>query len=109
MTRGMLLALAASVALLAQAPSLSGSVYRNTGMSDSALAVGGALVYVRPTDNTTDWSGPALTDAYGRFTFPSLRSTQYLLRIYTGKQLSWQQVVTVPPAVLRPIVLPATP
>ena len=104
----MLLALVASVALLGQAPSLAGSVYRNTGTSDNALAVGGALVYVRPTDNSTDWSGPSLTDAYGRFAFPSLRSGSYLLRIYTGRQLAWQQVVTVP-AVMQPIVLPATP
>jgi Carboxypeptidase regulatory-like domain len=108
MTRRVVLAALASIALLGQAPSLSGSVYRSSG-SDTATAVGGALVYVHRADDTGDtWSSPALTDAYGRFTFPMLKPGQYLLRVFVGRQRVWQQVVTVP-SVLKPIVLSGAP
>lgn len=110
MIRRVLLVITASIVLLGQAPSLAGSVYRNTSTGASATAVGGALVYVHPADDASGpWSDPALTDAYGRFTFPVLSRGKYLLRVFVGGQRVWQQVVTVPPNVLSPIVVPATP
>ena len=106
MTRA-LLAIVASLALLGDGPSLAGSVYRNTG-GPNATAVGGALVYVHSAADTSGgWAGPALTDAYGRFSFPVLWPGQYLLRVFVQGRTSWQQVVTVP-AVLKPIVIDAS-
>jgi hypothetical protein len=113
MTRRILLSLAASAALLgahvnalAQAPSLAGSVYRNANTGNYANAVAGAYVYVHRADASGDtWTGPALTDRYGRFVFPSLDRGPYLLRVFVGSRRVWQQTVTVP-ATLSPIVVP---
>lgn len=105
-------ALAALIAMqapvLADDPSLAGSVYQNARVGNSANAVAGAYVYVHTASEVSGaWTGPALTDAYGRFTFPKLGAGTYLLRVFIGNQRVWQQTVNVP-GKLPPIVIPAS-
>jgi hypothetical protein len=110
MKRRTLLVLVASVALTGQTsrPALAGSLYRNAASGNIANAIAGALVYAhRADDSSAAWIGPSLTDAYGRFSFPALDAGPYLLRVFVGKQVVWQQLVTAP-AILRPIVIPAS-
>jgi hypothetical protein len=99
--------LAMPVLLAAAPPSLTGAVYRGTSGTTSTSIVG-ALVYVHASSaDPTTWTGPIVTDSYGRFAFAGLTPGKYVLRIYVSRKRVWEQVVTVP-GTLPPIVLSAS-
>lgn len=58
-------------------------------------AAAGYQVYLRAVAST-DWLGPVLTDALGRFAFYGISPGQYQLRIYDGPVHVWDQVIQVP-------------
>ena len=85
---------------------LAGSVYRG-GAGSTSTALVGALVYVRDTRaDGGQWTGPVLTDAYGRFAFGDLAPGRYVLRVFVARKRVWEQVVPAP-GQLSPIVVPA--
>ena len=95
------------LAQVSQPQSLSGSVYQNVSGTSTAKAVAAASVYVHDV-NASDpsaWTGPVLTDSYGRFGFYGLTGSRYLLRIYDAADYRlWEAVVNVP-STLKPIVV----
>jgi hypothetical protein len=113
MTRRFALAGALAAALLPQAaamaqstPVLAGSVYRGSSGGTSTALVG-ALVYVHGGKvDDGSWTGPVVTDAYGRFAFGDLVPGRYVLRVFVARKRVWEQVVTVPNR-LAPIIVPA--
>jgi hypothetical protein len=93
-------------AVSAELPVVSGSVYvYQAGGSRPAAAVG-HRVYLY--NKATGWIGPSVTDNYGRFAFYHVSPNKYLLRIYyrDTKTQPFQAQITVPPALVRSIVLP---
>jgi hypothetical protein len=88
-----------SAGAYAQAASISGVVYH---AGKHATAWPGLKVYVHGVQGK--WIGPSITDGYGRFAFVGLAQQHYLLRVYEGKRLKWQQELnnlgTVPPIIL---------
>ncbi|MEA2719811.1 MAG: hypothetical protein QOJ39_1675 [Candidatus Eremiobacteraeota bacterium] len=104
-----MLALVAALALTAQTPppSISGAVYRG-GAGTTSTALVGALVYIHPADAPDgQWTGPAVTDSYGRFLFQAVPPAKYLLRVFFNRKRVWEQVVDRPGR-LSPIVLPSS-
>jgi hypothetical protein len=115
MTRRFALAGALAAALLPQvaamaqsAPVLAGSVYRG-GSGGTSTALVGALVYVHGGKvDDGSWTGPVVTDAYGRFAFfGDFAPGRYVLRVFVARKRVWEQVVTIPGR-LPPIVAPAS-
>jgi hypothetical protein len=110
-TRRVALAGALAAALLrpAAAPAqnhslLTGAVYR-AGDGGTSTALIGALVYVHG-GNLDDgaWTGPIVTDAFGRFAFENLARGGYVLRVFVGRKRVWEQLVSAP-GQLSPIVI----
>lgn len=93
----------------ADAPSVSGALYKLGMGAQHSQPVRGASVYVHAAGQpaTAAWIGPNLTDQYGRFAIYNLAPGQYLLRIFSSTIRLWQQTFVVPPeAKLGSIVIP---
>jgi hypothetical protein len=104
------IAIAALVAALgASAPpaafadqfTLSGSYYRYVDGNGSAPAVSGLRVFLYPLNSDdgsgddASWSGPVLTDAYGRYFFANVPKGRYVVRAYLGKAIVAEQTIDV--------------
>jgi len=90
-----------SIPAWTQPLSVSGSVFR---AGQNATPWPGLRVYIHGAQG--NWIGPSITDGYGRYAFSGLTyQKQYLLRVYDGGQLKWQQELSGPENV-PPIILP---
>ena len=94
-------------------PSLVGAIYvgnpapgATVQLVPTAIAVIGAQAFLR-ADGAEKWIGPAETDIFGRFTFPSIARGTYQLRIYRSSVRLWDQRVDVP-TILKPIIVRET-
>lgn len=98
--------LVAGVGALAQKVSFSGTLYQYRSDRDHPTPIPNLRVFLLEP-SSGKWTGPVLTDSYGRFAFYDLQAGRYVLKIYRSadtRSLVWQQEAAVP-GQLPPIVL----
>jgi hypothetical protein len=93
------LAISAPLAAFADPFTLSGSYYRYVDGNGAAPAIAGLRVFLYQLNDDgspetqANWSGPVLTDAYGRYFFANVPKGSYVVRAYLGKVVVAEQTI----------------
>lgn len=97
------------LAAQSESVSITGSLFLFNASGKAPIPLAGYEAYLYHSESKK-WSGPSITDAYGRYAFQGLQEGRHLLRVYMAgrdwRQQVWQQEVSAP-GEIRPIVLGA--